>query len=175
MTGKTVRNKFFAKHTHITLRPSNEEKEMLLRFAEKEGLLEASSTELMRAYFRANNGFEEKPSSPQIPQQPNQIKQINYLEFAQCHSCPHRLIDLEKSSKWTCAGKKIARSICVQRQERFLRFGKECFPQHLAHHCRNCGIEIRPQYTYCYSCNDQRQERKAEKYEPNATQIYRGM
>ena len=145
--------------------------EQLFSFAEKENLIDAGQGEIVKKFIERHNGFEEKP---QIPQQPNQIKQINYIEWAEEHSCEHRVVDYEKPSQWKCAGKKIARSICKQRQERFLHFGKNCFPQHLAHHCKMCGREIRPQYTYCYSCNDKRQERKMENYTPQGTVIFRG-
>jgi len=99
---------------------------------------------------------------------------FNYLEFAERHLCEHRDIDYENPNQWKCAGKKVARSICVNRQKRFIHYEKRCFPQHLAHHCRDCGREIRPKYAYCYQCNEERQERKADNHLSNATTIYKG-
>lgn len=115
--------------------------------------------------------FQLKPISAQEPT----IHSFNYLEFAEQHPCSHQLIDFDSQKhQWTCAGKKISKSICCQRHRRFLHYGKECFPQHLAHHCRNCGKEIRPKYTRCYPCNQERQEKKADDYLPNATKRFTG-
>lgn len=115
-----------------------------------------------------------------LPQETQSVNQqaetFNFLEFADQHKCHHRLIDYEsKKTKWTCAGKKIARSICVQRQQRYLHTSKGCFPQHLAKHCKKCGREIRPEYTYCYTCNEERRERMSDKnISPSATQPFYG-
>ena len=105
------------------------------------------------------------PNQDSNIQERSPLESINYLEWAEEHRCEHRMIDYEsKKGQWKCAGKKISKSICKQRQEKFLQYGKNCFPQHLAHHCRNCGREIRPQYTYCYNCMEDRKERRSEKY-----------
>lgn len=101
MTSRHIIKRFLDRlENPITFRPLKEEKEQLLKLAEKEGLLEATPTELMRAYFRANNDFGKKLECP----------------YATWHS--YDQIDCAKDFETKGAVYKLTEAFCSQCWER---------------------------------------------------------